>query len=126
MAPIICRVVDFAGVGMENMTVSLQCFESGEVREHYFNRTGEDGYIHAWSKAKGAEPIVVNALHYVDYGITFRTESYFGPCSLPWHDLHFDLYLSGKVQHKITLLFGPDNLFFQVSHNSERTYHSFV
>lgn len=93
------------------MEVSLHCYVvPGKPAAQYVSYTGMEGGIDMWfCQDEDDEPELVEAYDYTHFRITFRTESFFGTGVLPWLDVCSDLYLIGKVQHVISLQFGPNN-----------------
>lgn len=129
MAPIHLRALDCLGRRIEGMPVIIKGFElEDEPSDEFVSQTSaitDTVLCVPNTRDRRDFPKPVDASDYTFFHITFCTNRYFDVGTVPWTKVCADVRLPGRVQHLITLTFGPDNLSYELQHTSTPLFHIF-
>ncbi|KAI3322910.1 hypothetical protein HD806DRAFT_536089 [Xylariaceae sp. AK1471] len=115
--PVTCTVVDFDGVGLQDMYVALDCSRRGDGTSTKFESfTNSEGIIQRWFRC--AEPFtlfeVVDASDYERITLTFSTAIYFGRLRSPWVTVQVNVNPTEFEMNYVKLQFGVGNGTYSV------------
>lgn len=123
MAPLQVRILDCFGRGIEGMRVTIDCSMSAKAPADrvasFTSASGSDPLDTNANTMKESQDAIFDTFEWSTFRITFYAGEYFGPGSSPWTQIIADVSLPSRGQQLVTLIFGSDNLSYELKCSSK-------
>ncbi|KAI1249788.1 hypothetical protein MGN70_009402 [Eutypa lata] len=133
MSPITCRVLDFDGLGIKGLYVTLEAHRDLTSSPSQFESfTNSSGEIEKWFACDSPQLDLnhVESRQFSSARLTFSISDCFGHHQTPWVTLETYLNLNHSANNSVALQFGPGNSTFSIKHGilrpNLRTNHDFL